>query len=72
MPDKLKKQRFVFIAIAMMLFFCYPMISLGSRDLAVAGIPLLYIYLAVCWVISIFLLYRAAESKGPNNNGRHE
>ena len=72
MPDRLKKQRFVFLAMAMLLIFSFPLITLGSKELSVSGIPVLYIYLAVCWVICIILLYRAAEGKGSKNSDRHE
>ena len=68
MPDRIKKQRFTFLAMLMMVIFCYPLISLANKSKTVAGVPLLFVYIAVAWVVSIILLYRSAEHKGPKSN----
>lgn len=66
MPDRLKRQRFVFLAILLTALFSFPLLSLADKPLFVRGIPLTYFYIFLVWFIGIILLYQTAERKGKN------
>jgi len=52
--------RFVLIALLMLLLFSYPMLSGANKQLQVAGIPLLYLYIGLVWLLAIVALYLTA------------
>lgn len=64
MPDRLKRQRFVFLAVLLTALFSYPLLSLADKPIRVKGIPLTYLYIFVVWIFGILLLYRNAEKRG--------
>lgn len=72
MPDRLKRQRFIFLSVLLTVVFVYPLISIANKPVRIAGIPLLFIYFLVAWIISIILLYRAAEKKTHPHTRNHE
>jgi hypothetical protein len=43
--------------------FTFPFISVANRSTLVAGIPVLFLYILIVWVIAIIVLYRIAERK---------
>lgn len=51
------KLYFVFISGILLLFFNFPFIEIANKRLTYQGIPVLYVYISVVWIISIFLLY---------------
>ncbi len=67
MPDRIKKQQFAFLALLMIVLFSYPLLSVANKIKTIAGVPLLYMYIAVTWIISICLLYYTAEKRDAKN-----
>ena len=63
MPDRVKKQKFAFLAILMLAVFSYPLISIANSVKLIGGIPVLYVYIFISWLISIVLLFRTSEKK---------
>lgn len=63
MPDRARKQRFVFLAILLMLFFSYPLLSVADKMKLLGGIPVLFVYIFLVWIAGILLLYRTAENR---------
>jgi hypothetical protein len=49
--------RFLLIAVLMILFFTYPLLSAANKQSMIMGIPLLYLYIGVVWVAGIIALY---------------
>lgn len=56
-----KSVRFLLIAFLMLLLFTYPLLSAANKRVMVGGIPLLYIYIGVVWVLAIVVLYCTAN-----------
>jgi len=46
-----------------MLLFTYPVITVASKRVIVWGIPLLYLYVLLVWIIGIIVLYTIAGTK---------
>ena len=72
MPDRIKKEQFAFLALLLIAVFSYPLISIADKHKTIQGIPVLYIYIFICWTISILLLYMIAEQKSHPKNNKDE
>ncbi len=60
--DKEKVQRLVALFLAGGVFFSYPIISLFNLQVFVFGIPLLYLFIFVIWLVLILLIGLATRS----------
>lgn len=69
MPDRIKRQKFIFLSLLLLVVFLFPLVRVANKPVRVAGIPALYLYFFITWLISILLLYRTAESR--SNPPRH-
>jgi tryptophan-rich sensory protein len=63
MQSKLKQQKLTLFSVLLLLLFTYPFISIANKSALVAGIPILFLYILVVWIIAIVVLYRIAERK---------
>jgi len=63
MQNKLTKQKLTLFSILLLLLFTYPVISIVNKVLFVAGIPVLFLYIFIVWIIAIVILYRLADRK---------
>ncbi|MGF2411752.1 hypothetical protein [Ferruginibacter sp.] len=63
MQSKLKQQKLTLFSILLLVLFTYPFISVANRAALVAGIPVLFLYILIVWIIAIIILYRLAERK---------
>jgi len=61
-----RKQKNIILSIIMLILFCYPIFTIFNKQKLVGTIPLLYVYIAVAWIIALFLLIIAAEAKPTN------
>lgn len=61
MPDRIKRQRFIFLSLLLLALFVFPLISLADKPVRIGGIPLLFVYFFTVWLLAIGLLYRYAE-----------
>lgn len=52
-----KSIRFLLIALLMLVLFTYPLLSTANKRVMVAGLPLLYVYIGLVWVLAILVLY---------------
>jgi hypothetical protein len=51
--DRLKSPRMVTVAALALLLFNYPLLAVFDVDVSVLGVPLLWAYLFISWVIVI-------------------
>jgi len=51
------RPRFLLIAVMLILLTNYPLLSISNKVFFVAGIPILYLYLGMIWLLGIGLLY---------------
>lgn len=63
MQSKTKRQKLILTGILLMLLFTYPVITVASKKVTVWGVPLLYLYVLLVWVIGIIVLYTIAGTK---------
>jgi hypothetical protein len=68
MQNNFKRPKLILFSILLMVLFSFPFISLANRAILIAGIPVLYLYIFIVWIIAIIVLYRLADhnSKKPN------
>jgi len=68
MQNNFKRQKLILFSILLLLLFTYPLVSLANKAITIAGIPLLFVYVFVVWIIAIVILYRLADHnhKKPN------
>jgi tryptophan-rich sensory protein len=63
MQSKLKQQKLTLFSVLLLVLFTFPFISVANRSTLVAGIPVLFLYILIVWIIAIVVLYRIAERK---------
>lgn len=56
-----KSVRFLLIALLMLVLFTYPLLSTANKRVMIGGLPLLYIYIGVVWLLAILVLYFTAN-----------
>jgi tryptophan-rich sensory protein len=68
MQSKIKQQKLTLFSVLLLIIFTYPIVSLANRAMVVAGIPVLFLYIFVVWIIAIVILYRIAEGRQKKQN----
>ena len=63
MQNNFKRQKLILFSVLLMVLFTYPVISLANQAATIGGIPVLFLYILIVWIIAIFILYRIADSK---------
>ena len=61
MGNSVKGQRLVALFLLGWLLFNYPLLDLFTSETALAGIPLLYVYLFFVWALLIVLMMLVVE-----------
>jgi hypothetical protein len=57
-----KRPKYVLISVLMLLLFNYPLLGAANKLRYVGDLPVLYLYLAVVWLLTIVLLLLTALS----------
>ncbi len=68
MENKSSNQKLIFLSILLLALLSYPLISLANKAQLLFGIPMLYLYIFIVWIIVIIILYRIVEKKQTKNN----
>jgi Ca2+/Na+ antiporter len=68
MQNKRNNQKLIFLAILLLVLLSYPFISLSNKAQLLFGIPMLYLYIFIVWIIIIIISYRIVEKKQKQNN----
>lgn len=63
MQSKLKQQKLTLLSVLLLVLFTFPFISVANRSAMFSGIPVLFLYILIVWIITIVVLYRIAEGK---------
>jgi RsiW-degrading membrane proteinase PrsW (M82 family) len=63
MQSKLKQQKLTLFSVLLLVLFTFPFISVANRAAMFAGVPVLFLYILIVWIITIVVLYRIAEGK---------
>jgi hypothetical protein len=68
MQNKTNNQKLIFLGILMLILLSYPFISVANKAQLLFGIPMLYLYIFIVWIIIIIILYRIVEKNQKENN----
>lgn len=68
MQSKIKRQKLVLASILLMGLFTYPVISIASKPAMLAGIPVLFLYILIVWIIAIIIYASIAGTKQRRND----
>jgi len=63
MQSKLKQQKLTLFSVLLLILFTYPFASIANKAVLAAGIPVLFLYIFIVWIVAIIVLYRLAERK---------
>jgi hypothetical protein len=63
MKEKLKEQRLLFLSILFMMLFSFPFAKMMNGTSIILGVPQLYFYIFVLWLLLIFLTWLIADSR---------
>ena len=63
MEDRLPPAKLIFLSILMMLAFSFPFLSIANKSILVLGIPVLFLYLFLIWLVSVVFLWRLFGAK---------
>lgn len=63
MQSKLKQQKLTLFSVLLLVLFTFPFVSVANRAALFAGVPVLFLYILIVWIITIVVLYRIAEGK---------
>jgi len=63
MKEKLKEQRLLFLSILFMMLFSFPFARMMNGSNIILGIPQLYFYIFILWILLIFLTWLIADSR---------
>ncbi|MCX2738741.1 hypothetical protein [Pontibacter anaerobius] len=63
MRDQVKGRRLFFISILFLVLLNFPVLAIFNRDGVVAGVPVLYFYLMLLWLVSIAAIGLFVERK---------
>ncbi|HOZ79278.1 MAG TPA: hypothetical protein PLY34_14895 [Ferruginibacter sp.] len=63
MQSNVKRQKLILTSILLMGLFTYPVISIANKRVMVAGIPLLFLYVLLVWIIAIIVFASITNTK---------
>lgn len=63
MQSNVKRQKLILTSILLMGLFTYPVISIANKGVMVAGIPLLFLYVLLVWIIAIIVFASITNTK---------
>jgi len=63
MQSKLKQQKLTLFSVLLLVLFTFPFISVANRAVMFAGVPVLFLYVLIVWIVTIVVLHRIAEGK---------
>ena len=73
MKEKLKEQRLFFLSILFMMLFSFPFAKMMNGTRTIFGMPQLYFYIFVLWIILIFLTWLIADKRpSKKTKNKHE
>jgi hypothetical protein len=58
-----KNAHFILLSILLFILFTFPFITIFDKKKLVAGIPVLYLYVFVLWMIAIIVFYKMVLNK---------
>jgi hypothetical protein len=63
MQSNIKRQKLIFASILLTGLFTYPVITIANKSVMVAGIPLLFLYVLLVWIIAIIIFASITNTK---------
>jgi len=72
MKEKLKEQRLLFLSILFMMLFSFPFAKMMNGTFTILGVPQIYFYIFVLWLMLIFLTWLIADTRLFKNNKKKD
>jgi hypothetical protein len=72
MKEKLKEQRLLFLSMLFMMLFSFPFAKLMNGPFTILGVPQLYFYIFILWLLLIFLIWLIADSRQFKNKKKKD
>jgi hypothetical protein len=63
MQSNIKRQKLILTSILLMGLFTCPVITIANKKVMVAGIPLLFLYVLLVWIIAIIVFASITNTK---------
>ena len=63
MKQKIRNEKLILFAILLIVLLTYPFIAIVNKPFLVMGIPILYFYIFLVWLIAIVIIKRLADKK---------
>ena len=60
----MKEQKLIFISILFLILFNFPILSIFNMGGNVNGIPTLYMYVFMVWILYIVVIFRVLRKEG--------
>ena len=60
----MKEQKLIFISILFLILFNFPILSIFNTGGNVNGIPTLYMYVFLVWILFIIVIFRVLRKEG--------
>ncbi|MDX5420659.1 MAG: hypothetical protein LPK14_00275 [Hymenobacteraceae bacterium] len=70
MRDRVKGRRLFFISILFLVLLNFPLVSIFNKGGMVAGVPVLYLYIMVTWLLCIGAIGFFVDRKRPKRGTR--
>lgn len=62
--EQRRGQRLLFVALLCTVLLTFPLLTIVDRPLRVAGVPVLYFYMLVVWLLVVFLVRWLVKKNG--------
>lgn len=72
MKEKLKEQRLLFLSILFMMLFSFPFAKMMNGTFTILGVPQIYFYIFVLWLLLIFLTWLIADTRHSKNKKKKD
>lgn len=59
----MKRSRLIVLFAALFLLLNFPLLSIFNRPILIGGVPLLFAYLFLIWLLTIVLLFRMLDQR---------
>ena len=60
----MKEQKLIFISVLFLILFNFPMLSIFNTGGNVNGIPTLYLYVFMVWILLVTVIFRILRKEG--------
>ena len=68
MKQKIRNEKLILFALLIIVLLTYPLIAIVNKPFLLMGIPVLYFYIFLVWLIAIVIIKRLADKNNSSEN----